>query len=90
MSPIEMSLGQAVVETFGVACDDGDPNERTGADAASDLASVFPRVDHGSSTYGARIGNDFPRLRLVKPALRATACRAASGPAHRLGFHARM
>ena len=34
-SPLEMSLGQAVVETFGVACDDGDPNERTGADAAS-------------------------------------------------------
>ena len=25
---IEMSLGQAVVETFGVACDDGDPNQR--------------------------------------------------------------
>jgi hypothetical protein len=25
---IEMSLGQAVVETFGMACDDGDPNQR--------------------------------------------------------------
>ncbi len=34
-SPIEMSLGQAVVATFGVACDGGDPDERTGADAAS-------------------------------------------------------
>ena len=34
-SPIEMSLGQAVVATFGVACDGGDSNERAGADAAS-------------------------------------------------------
>src|SRR4051794_11804445 len=31
-SPIEMSLGHSVVGTFGVTYDDGDPDERSGAD----------------------------------------------------------
>src|ERR1700677_3209246 len=34
-SPIEMSLEQSVVGTFGVTYDDGDPDERSGTDPTS-------------------------------------------------------
>src|ERR687885_53149 len=34
-SPIEASLGQSAIGTFGVAYDDGDPDERSGAEPAA-------------------------------------------------------
>jgi hypothetical protein len=46
VSPIEMSLRQAVVETFGVTCDDGDPNERSRTDPASYHDRPGGRADH--------------------------------------------
>src|SRR5208337_4304392 len=51
-SPIEMSLRQAVVETFGVTCDDGDPNERSGTDPASYHVRPGGRPDHRRSRGG--------------------------------------
>src|SRR5271157_2571066 len=52
VSPIEMSLRQAVVETFGVTCDDGDPNERSGTDPASYHDRLGRRPDHSRGQRG--------------------------------------
>jgi isoquinoline 1-oxidoreductase subunit beta len=52
VSPIEMSLRQAVVETFGVTCDDGDPNERSGTDPASYHDRLGRRPDHSRGYRG--------------------------------------
>jgi len=44
--PTEMSLGQAVVATFEVACDGGDPNERAaGAPCESAQQASAARIE---------------------------------------------
>ena len=54
-----MSLRQAVVETFGVTYDDGDPNERSGTDPASYHDRPGRRPDHSRGHRGVWAGARF-------------------------------
>ena len=53
-SPIEMSREQVVVETFGVTCDDGDPNERPRTDPASYHDQPGGQPDHIEAAVASR------------------------------------
>src|SRR5271165_2634238 len=73
--PIEMSLGQAVVEAFGVTCDDGDPNERSGTDPTSCHDRPGRRPDY----RGGRGGVDGSRAAPGFPAASWLRCGWRSG-----------
>jgi hypothetical protein len=82
-SPIEMSLGQAVVATFAVTCDGGEADERAGADAAPfliDLSDDRLTVE----AAGTLLGRQGTRYDVIKSPLtmaaieKRTLCQACS------------